>query len=78
MVIDVLVMRFHVGIKRFQEDISKIIEVHEENIFSDIGFTKEGRKVHIKYEYWKEGWIDEVESKFTSRYIKVMNDCKNS
>ena len=41
-VIEMLVMRFHVGNKRLQGDVSKIIEVHEENSFIDSGMTKEG------------------------------------
>ena len=40
-VIDTLEIRLCVGNKRLEGDVSKIVEVHEENIFIDSGMTKE-------------------------------------
>ena len=38
----------------------------------------EGRKAHRKNKHWKEVWVDEVESKFKSRDIEVINECQNA
>ena len=54
-VIDVLVLRLHVGNKTLQGAVSKTLEVHEENSFIDSGLTKEGRKVNSARRRWKEG-----------------------
>ena len=36
--------------------------------------TKERRKVHSKHRHWKEGWVDEFESKFKNRDVELMNE----
>ena len=72
-----LEMIFHVGNNIFQGDVNKIIEVHEENSFIDSGLRKEGRKDYSKNKHWKEGWFDEVESKFKRRDIEVINKYQN-
>ena len=54
-VICMLAMRLHAGKKRLQSDLSKIIEVHQENSFIDSGLRKEGRKVCSNNKHWKEG-----------------------
>ena len=70
--IGVLVMRFCVGNKRLQREVSKLLEVHEENIFIDSGLTKEGRKGNSTSRHYKEGQVDEVERKFSRRDVSVM------
>ena len=60
-------MRSCVGNKRLQGALSKTLEVHEENSFIDSRFTTEGRKVNSTIRHWKEGWVDELESKFSRR-----------
>ena len=68
-------MRLHVGSKRLQGDLSKMIEVHEENSFIDSGLRKEERRLFSNNEHWKEEWVDEIESKFKGREIEVLNEC---
>ena len=43
-VIDILATRSWVGSKILQGDLSKIIDVHEENSFIDSGLRKKGEK----------------------------------
>ena len=68
--IDMLVIRLFVGNKRLQGDLSKIIEVHEEYSFIDSDLRKEGRRVFSNNKHWKEGYVDEIESKFKSIEIE--------
>ena len=49
-----LSIRLHVGNKRLQGDVSKMLEVHEEKSFVDSGLTKEGIKKCINHEHWKK------------------------
>ena len=62
-----LATRLWVGNKRLQGDLSKIIEVHEENSFIDSVLRKKERREESYAKYWKEEWLEEVESKFRSR-----------
>ena len=72
-VINMLAMRLCLCNKILKGDLSKIIEVQEENSFIESGIRKEGRKLHSNNKYWKEGWVDDLESKFKSGEIEVMN-----
>ena len=52
--------------------------MHEENSVIDSRLTKEGRKVNSTIRHWKEGWADEIESKFSRRCVSVMNECQKA
>ena len=55
-----------------------MLKVHEENIYVHSGLrTKERRKEGYE-KYWKEGWIEEVELKLSSREIEVTKERKNT
>ena len=60
MVIDMLVMRSCAGNKRIQGDLSKIIEVHEENSFVDSGLRKEEHRIFSNNKHWIKGCVDET------------------
>ena len=47
-------MRLHACSKILQGDLSKTIEVQEENSFIDSGLRKERRKVCSNNTHWKE------------------------
>ena len=60
-----------------QGELGNVIKVHEENIFIDSGLRKNERREDKQEKYWKEGWIEEVEYKFSSRNIETLNEGKN-
>ena len=60
-----------------QGELGNVIKVHEENIFIDSGLRKNERREDKQEKCWKEGWIEEVECKFSSRNIEILNEGKN-
>ena len=63
-VIYMLATWLHVGNKILQGDVSKIVEVYEENSFIDSGLTKEGSKMHNKHEHWKEDGLMKLKASY--------------
>ena len=57
-VIDMLATRLWVENKRLQGDLSKIIEVHEENSFIDSDLRKKERREESHVKDWKEVWVE--------------------
>ena len=77
-VIDMLATKLWVGNKRLQGELSNVIEVHEENSFIDRGLRKNERREERHVKCWKEGWVEEVESKLSSREIDISNEGQNA
>ena len=69
-----LAVRLHVGNKQLQGDVSKTLEVREENSFVDVRLTKEGINKCNNNELWKKGWVNVVEHKLNKRKIDAIND----
>ena len=68
-VIDTLATKLWVGNKRLQGELGNAIKAHEENSFIDSGLRNKKSRKDSKVKRWKEGWVEEVESKFSSREI---------
>ena len=76
-VIDTLATKLWVGNKRLQGELGNAIKAHEENSFIDSGLRNKKSRKDSKVKRWKEGWVEEVESKFSSREIETFHEGKN-
>ena len=74
--IDTLRTKLWVGNKRLQGELGNVIKAHEENSFVDSGLRKKERRKDRQVKCRKEGWIEEVESKFSSRETKTLREGK--
>ena len=52
------------------------MQAHEEKSFIESGLRKKERRIENQEKYWKEGWIEEVEGKISSRNIEILNEGK--
>ena len=75
--IDMLALKLWVGNKRLQGQVSNVTQAHKEGSFRDSGIRKRERRKVKQDACWKEGWIEEVEDKFSSRNIEILNEGKN-
>ena len=72
-----LATKMWVGNKRLQGELSNIIRAREENSFIDSGLRKKERRNDRQVKHWKEGWVEQVEIKFSSREIEMLHEGKN-
>ena len=73
-VIDMLATKCWVGNNLQQGKLSNVIEVHGENSFIDSGLREKERREERYVKYWKEGLVEEVGRKFSSRKIDMLNE----
>ena len=70
-------MKLWVSNKRLQGELGNVIKAHEENSFIDSGLQKNERREDKQAQHWKEGWIEEVERKFSSKKIEMRHESNN-
>lgn len=75
--IDLLAIKLHVVNKRREQELGGIINAHEDMRFWNSRLKRECQMQSAGVEYWKNGWVEDVNTKLESRDMKLVNDCKN-